>query len=300
MEAIYLPDRDHPNCHPLTLTRPLAECPVANRPWRQLAIAELEDAGLEVVAAAAGLALYVQDNAWLARRDLEQIARIEGAAAIWSPARDLLAFVSDSPEPSPDAEDFTARDSFAVEYPWDLLKLHEIALKRITANDIRGQLSPHAHIDGVLHLGEGSIVLPGVYCEGVVLIGRNCKIGPNCYFRGPVAVGDNCHVGQAVELKCTVLMNHVAAGHLSYLGDSIIGERTNIGAGTITANFRHDGTNHRSMVRGELVDTGRRKFGTIMGDQVHTGIHTSIYPGRKFWPHASTRPGDVVQYDIVV
>ena len=64
------------------------------------------------------------------------------------------------------------------------------------------------------------------------------------------------------------------------------------------ANFRHDGKNHRSAIKGELVDTGRRKLGAIIADHVHTGINTSIYPGRKLWPHVETLPGAIVQRDI--
>ena len=93
-------------------------------------------------------------------------------------------------------------------------------------------------------------------------------------------------------------MDHVAAGHLSYIGDSIVCPKTNFGAGTIISNFRHDGRNHRSMINGELVDTCRRKFGSIIGDNVHTGIHSAIYPGRKIWPDVAMRPGTVVQKDL--
>jgi bifunctional UDP-N-acetylglucosamine pyrophosphorylase/glucosamine-1-phosphate N-acetyltransferase len=93
-------------------------------------------------------------------------------------------------------------------------------------------------------------------------------------------------------------MDKVSAGHLSYIGDSIICPLTNFGAGTITANFRHDGKNHRSAVDGQIMDTGRRKFGTIIGDHVHTGIHTSIFPGRKIWPGLATMPGDLVKKDL--
>ena len=77
----------------------------------------------------------------------------------------------------------------------------------------------------------------------------------------------------------------------------MIGRGVNFGAGTITSNLRHDGNNHRTPVAGQLVDTGRRKFGTIVGDGVHTGINTSIYPGRKFAPGSTTLPGEVVQKD---
>jgi NDP-sugar pyrophosphorylase family protein len=93
-------------------------------------------------------------------------------------------------------------------------------------------------------------------------------------------------------------MNGSSLGHLSYCGDSIIGEKVNFGAGTITANLRHDGKNHRSFVDGKLIDTGRRKLGVVVGDNVHTGIHTSLYPGRKIWPNCETRPGEIVQRDI--
>ena len=93
-------------------------------------------------------------------------------------------------------------------------------------------------------------------------------------------------------------MDGAAVPHLSYVGDSVIGVGANLGCGTITANFRHDGKNHKSMIRGELVDTGRRKFGAIVGDDVHTGINTSIYPGRKLWPGTSTLPGEIVSSDV--
>ena len=88
-------------------------------------------------------------------------------------------------------------------------------------------------------------------------------------------------------------------GHLSYVGDSVLGTGVNFGAGTTTSNFRHDGKNHRTAVDGVLIDTGRRKFGAIIGDGVHTGIHTSIYPGRQLWPGTTTLPGEIVRKDIL-
>ena len=87
--------------------------------------------------------------------------------------------------------------------------------------------------------------------------------------------------------------------HLSYVGDSVIGEGCNLGAGTIIANLRHDNANVKSAVKGKLIDTGRRKFGTVFGDNVHTGISTSIFPGRKLWPNTCTRPGQIVDKDIL-
>jgi bifunctional UDP-N-acetylglucosamine pyrophosphorylase/glucosamine-1-phosphate N-acetyltransferase len=104
-------------------------------------------------------------------------------------------------------------------------------------------------------------------------------------------------VGNAVEVKNCVIGDHVSIGHLSYFGDSVFGCGINIGAGTIAANLRHDNASVKSIVKGQVVDTGRRKMGAVIGDNVHTGIHTSIYPGRKIWPGKATLPGEIVSAD---
>ena len=161
--------------------------------------------------------------------------------------------------------------------------------------DIRGVIRERVTVDGTIQLGEGSVILPGVCIEGNAVIGRNCKIGPNCYIRGNTSVGDHCHIGQAVEIKNSILAYHVSIGHLSYVGDSIISSGVNFGAGTIISNLRHDGENHRYRSCGQLVSTGRRKFGAVIGEGVHTGINTSIYPGRYLSKGSSTQPGEVVK-----
>ena len=189
---------------------------------------------------------------------------------------------------------FPDTDSVWLCFPWDLLRLNEILLAHLTEK-IEGTVREGVTIDGTLRLGRGSILLPGVYIEGNVIIGEHCKIGPNCYIRGYTAIGDHCHIGQAVEIKNSLIGEHTAIGHLSYAGDSIIGKRVNFGAGTIISNFRHDGQNHRFKVDGKLISTGRRKFGAVIGDGVHTGIHTAIYPGRSLISGASTLPGEVVK-----
>jgi NDP-sugar pyrophosphorylase family protein len=191
----------------------------------------------------------------------------------------------------------TDNDSLDLIYPWDILVVNERLVAEITENKIEGNVSGAANIDGIIHVGKGTVILPGVYIEGNVIIGKNCKIGPNCYIRGNTYIDDNCHIGQAVEIKNSLIMNKVSIGHLSYIGDSIICPNTNIGAGTITANLRHDGKPHRSMVNNQLINTERRKIGVIIGDNVHTGIHCSIYPGRKIWPDVCTAPGAIIKHD---
>jgi bifunctional UDP-N-acetylglucosamine pyrophosphorylase/glucosamine-1-phosphate N-acetyltransferase len=178
------------------------------------------------------------------------------------------------------------------------LRANEHHVSALRQSQIEGVVHPAAVIEGVVAIGPGTRILPGVFIEGNVVIGADCKIGPNCYLRGNTSIGDRCHIGQSVEIKNSLILSSTNVGHLSYVGDSVLGERVNLGAGTTTSNLRHDGGNHRSMVGGVLVDTGRRKFGTIVGDGVHTGIQTTIYPGRKFWPGTSTRPGAIVERDV--
>ena len=188
-------------------------------------------------------------------------------------------------------------EGFRIRYPWDVLKVNETLVSALDADAVSGTVTPGAYIDGHIVLGENSRLLPGVVIEGNVVIGRGCKIGPNCYLRGSTVIGDHVHIGQAVEVKNSVIGSRSSIGHLSYVGDSVIGTGVNFGAGTIIGNLRHDGRNHRSMVHGALVETGRRKFGAIIGDGVHTGINTAIYPGRKLWPGVTTRPGEIVDRD---
>ena len=184
----------------------------------------------------------------------------------------------------------------SVGYPWDLIEANNVLVSEIK-NDIKGRIEKNVIVKGKLIVGKGTEILSGTYIKGNVIIGENCLIGPNCYLRGNTSIGDGCHIGQAVEIKNSVIMDNAKVPHLSYIGDSVIGENSNLGAGTITANLKHDNKNVRSVVKGKIVDTGRRKFGTIIADDVHTGINTTIYPGRKIWPGVSTLPGEIIDKD---
>lgn len=184
----------------------------------------------------------------------------------------------------------------SVGYPWDLLTVNSALVSGIK-NNSQGKMEKNVTIHGKVTIGKNTKILSGSYIEGNVVVGDNCKIGPNCYLRGNTSIGNNCHVGQAVEIKNSIIMDRAKVPHLSYVGDSVIGENSNLGAGTITANLRHDYKNIKSIVKHEVVDTGLRKFGAIIGDNVHTGINTMIYPGRKIWPGISTKPGEKIFKD---
>ncbi len=236
----------------------------------------------------------VYANAWVDPADWKILVEHDSAGVLVTEAGEVLAIMNGKRE-----ETLTASNrSRMILHPWDLIYVNEQVVGDLTESNYMGEVSPAAHVEGVLIVGEGTRILPGVFIEGNVVIGKNCKVGPNCYIRGNTTIGDGCHIGQAVEIKNSIIGHGSAVGHLSYVGDSVIGNKVNFGAATITSNLRHDGKNHRSMSAGVLVDSGRRKFGTIVGDGVHTGIQTAIYPGRKLGPGTSTRPGEDVSRDL--
>lgn len=185
-----------------------------------------------------------------------------------------------------------------IGYPWHLLDAVRWYLDHRLPSIVEGDASRNATLNGPVYIGPGTVVRPGTVIDGPAWIGPNCRLGPNCWIRPYSILCDGAVVGQGSEIKASILMEGAAAPHQNYVGDSIIGAHSNLGCGTVTANLRHDGGNVRSMVGGKLVDTGRQKLGAIVGDNVHTGVNTSILPGRKLWPGTATRPGAVVDRDI--
>ncbi len=176
-------------------------------------------------------------------------------------------------------------------YPWDILDWQQRVMKELSGNNLPDDCG--AHVFGSMQVGEGTTVMPGVVVEGVARIGKNCKIGPNCYLRGCVCVGDNCVVGQGVELKNCILGNGTFVSHLAYVGDAIVGNDVNFGGGTICCNFRHDGAEHRMLINGELIPTGRIKMGAVIGDHVRFGANTVVLPARVVPEGTWTMPGEV-------
>lgn len=273
---------------PLTVDRNLQSCQVAGLSLKQLQekyLSPLEQLEKTV---------FVRSNAWLSESAVKSL--LEGKSSVVSDGI-VLATTDRAELDRVSTLDSACETSFEIKYAWDLLRVNEQVIGAMSEDSIKGEVYDSAVIEGNVQIGEGTKILPGVYIEGNVIIGKDCKIGPNCYIRGNTFIGDNCHVGQSVEIKNSILMNRTNVGHLSYVGDSVLGTKVNFGAGTTTSNLRHDNSNHHSMVQGKLVNTGRRKFGVIIGDGVHTGINTSFYPGRKMWPGTTTLPGEVLQQD---
>ncbi len=184
-----------------------------------------------------------------------------------------------------------------VGYPWDLLKAEKKLLER-REREVEGEVAEDAVLEGEVVVEEGAEIRPGSVVEGPVLVEENASIGPNAYVRGPVTVGAGGSVGHGSEVKASLLMPDAKVPHQSYVGDSVLGEDVNLGAGTVVANLRHDGETVESEMKGEDVDTGRRKFGVVFGDEVRTGVNTSLNPGVKLAPESTTNPGDTVYEDV--
>ncbi len=188
-------------------------------------------------------------------------------------------------------------DWLDIGHPWHVLEANTRALSRLESS-IEGTVEEGAHMHGPVYVAPTARVRSGVYIEGPVYIGPDCDIGPNNYIRaGTTLVGGN-RVGASCEVKNTILMEKAAVPHLSYVGDSIIGERCNLGAGTITANLRFDHKNVKMTVKDKRVDTGHRKLGTVMGDDCQTGVNVSFHPGVKVGAGAWIAPGVTVDKDV--
>ncbi len=169
-------------------------------------------------------------------------------------------------------------DWIDVARPWDILEANRILMEGLETK-IKGEVSKKATVEGPLQIGSGSKILAGSYVVGPVVIGENTIIGPNAYLRPSTSIGDGCKVGNSAEVKNSVIMNSTKIPHLSYVGDSVIGERCNFGAGTKVANLRLDEKEVYVVIDGKKVGSGRRKLGVIMGDDVKTGINATIDAG---------------------
>jgi len=166
-----------------------------------------------------------------------------------------------------------------ISVPWDLLAANTFLMNGLRSRAAKGQIEKGVTIHGAVQVGRGAIIKTGTYIEGNVIVGEDTRIGPRTYIRGSTCIGNRCHIGASVEIKNSIIMDETNVPHHNYVGDSVIGRRCNLGAGTKVANLRLDGRTITSFVKRKPVNTGLRKLGVIMGDDVKTGINASINVG---------------------
>ena len=180
---------------------------------------------------------------------------------------------------------------------WDLFEANHWALEKAKPR-IEGSIEDGAHLIRPVTVEEGARIRSGVYIEGPAFIGKGSDVGPNCFIRPHTSIGRNVRIGNACEVKNSIIMDKTHIGHLSYVGDSIIGENCNLGAGTTIANYRFDGETVKMAVKDSILDTGRRKLGVVLGDDVKTGINASLMPGVKVGNNSWIGPGITVHRDV--
>ncbi len=181
--------------------------------------------------------------------------------------------------------------------PWDVLEANRRALSK-AGRRIEGEIERGAEVIGDVIVSKGTVVKSGSYVEGPAFLGEGAVVGPNSRIRPYTSIGEGVRVGNFCEVKNSVVQRGTKIPHLSYLGDSIVGEDCNFGAGTIVANLRLDSGTIRMRIKDRMVDTGLRKFGAVIGDGVKTGINVSIMPGVKIGGGALIGPGCVIYSDV--
>lgn len=195
------------------------------------------------------------------------------------------------------AVEISRDDWFDVGRPWDLLEANRWALMRMD-HKVYGRVEEGARLVGPVAVAESARVRSGAYVEGPAFVGEGSDVGPNCYVRPYTSIGRKVRIGNGCEIKNCLVMDGVHIGHLSYIGDSIVGEGCNLGAGTVTANLRLDDGNVRMSVKGVVVDSGRRKLGVVLGDGVKSGINALFMPGVKVGCNSWIGPNVVVYRDV--
>lgn len=178
-------------------------------------------------------------------------------------------------------EKFAHKKLFNGKYVWDAL--HQLAdyLNSQKLGKIEGTVSPDAyliHPEGI-SIGKGTVVEPGAYIQGPCVIGENCVVRHGAYVRGMVVTGNKCMIGHDTEIKHSILLDGAQAPHFNYVGDSILGNDVNLGAGVKCANFRFDHKPVSLMIGDQKIATGLAKLGAIIGDRTQLGCNCVTSPG---------------------
>ncbi len=182
-----------------------------------------------------------------------------------------------------------AKDLFeGKEYPWEVLP--EIS-------DFIRKLGPTLDPEMFEQRGEdvwvakSAKVFDSAYLNGPLIIDEDAEVRQCAFVRGSAIVGKNCVVGNSTELKNVVLFNNVQVPHYNYVGDSVLGYKSHMGAGSITSNVKSDKTLVVVKSRdGEKIETGLKKFGAMLGDNVEVGCNSVLNPGTVVCPRSNIYP----------
>ncbi|WP_346940471.1 UDP-N-acetylglucosamine pyrophosphorylase [uncultured Clostridium sp.] len=173
-------------------------------------------------------------------------------------------------------EELDARAIFeGVKYPWEALT----EIKDFIFEYAKNLPSDFERIKEFVWVGKGTTIEKSVLINGPAIIGYNCEIRHSAYIRDNVIIGNDVVIGNSTEIKNSILFNKVQVPHYNYVGDSILGYKAHLGAGAITSNLKSDGTLVKVKYGTDIVKTGLRKFGAIVGDSAEVGCNSVLNPG---------------------
>lgn len=186
---------------------------------------------------------------------------------------------------------------------WNILEASPILFDRLSKKN-----SPKRHPSAEIHelvnigddvwIGPGAKVFPGANIKGPAYIGANAVVGNNCLLRDYTILEKGASVGFSCEVRNTVMMPGSRIGHLSFVGDSVLGYDVDIGASVVLSNYRFDGATVMVMLGGKLVSTRTNKFGAVIGDKAKIGCNVVVLPGRTIGYNSWIDPTIVVQNDV--
>ena len=177
-------------------------------------------------------------------------------------------------------------------YPWEALdgiKAMILSLGETLPAEEYDQVSPQVWVH------KTAVVAPTAYLGAPCIIGAETEVRHCAFIRGSALVGKKCVVGNSVELKNVILFDNVQTPHYNYVGDSILGYKSHMGAGSITSNVKSDKTLVTVKNGAERIETGRKKFGAILGDHVEVGCNSVLNPGTVLGRRASVYPTSCVR-----
>ena len=178
------------------------------------------------------------------------------------------------------------------EYPWEALpKIGDFILA------LGKTLSPeeYDHPSEDVWIAKSAKIYPNVYIAGPAVIGPGTEVRPGAFVRGKALVGAGCVVGNSTELKNVILFDGVQVPHYNYVGDSILGYKSHMGAGSITSNVKSDKTLVTGRGAGEAVETGLKKMGAMLGDFVEVGCNSVLNPGTVIGRSSNVYPLSMVR-----
>lgn len=179
-----------------------------------------------------------------------------------------------------------------TEYPWEALsKIKDfiISLGEKLPKDEYNEVSEHVWI------AKDAVIYPNNYIGAPCIIGHKTEVRPGAFIRGSALVGDNCVVGNSTELKNVILFDNVQVPHYNYVGDSILGYKSHMGAGSITSNVKSDKQLVVVKDGRDKIETGMKKIGAMLGDRVEVGCNSVLNPGTVIGRDSNIYPTSCVR-----